>query len=516
MKHSACVCLALWAAATAADLVPRQTAAPSTTAASPEITAVTDCHLHGTELFCFAGTEEYRVHSTPTATTDLPAEFTGCHNHGSDLYCLGPDGSDIELESTAEGAHEHEQGSEEDHDHEHEEESGGAHCHFHAGVEHCEEEHTEGGEADADTEGEERHCHFHAGVEHCEEHGASSESSVTCEAPSRDYNVGLRVGLLFVILATSAIGVFAPILLQRIWPKKFSLPLMVLRQFGTGIIISTAFIHLYTHAALMFGNECVRGIEYEGVTAAIVMAGIFLSFLVEYIGHRFMHAKAKRAGEVTATDQSRFSLSTQVTGILVMEAGILFHSILIGLTLVVAGDSFFITLFIVILFHQFFEGIALGSRIADLGTTRIIAHSIPTTGDASNAAQMTDKSAPTADETSASSVTIEEVSYPLAKKLGLAALFAFITPIGMAIGIGVLQQFNGRDQTTLIAIGTLDALSAGILIWVGVVEMWAGDWMTGIHGRPAELADADLVTVVLSLFGLISGLVLMSVLGRWA
>lgn len=102
------------------------------------------------------------------------------------------------------------------------------------------------------------------------------------------------------------------------------------------------------------------------------------------------------------------------------------------------------------------------------------------------------------------------------KKLGLAALFAFITPIGMAIGIGVLQQFNGNDKSTLIAIGTLDALSAGILVWVGLVEMWAADWMGGCHGRKAELADADMLTVALAGSGLVAGLVLMSFLGKWA
>jgi solute carrier family 39 (zinc transporter), member 1/2/3 len=102
------------------------------------------------------------------------------------------------------------------------------------------------------------------------------------------------------------------------------------------------------------------------------------------------------------------------------------------------------------------------------------------------------------------------------KKLGLASLFAFITPIGMAIGIGVLQKFNGNDRSTLIAIGTLDAVSAGILMWVGLVEMWAADWMTGGHGHKAELAEASVLTTILAFIGLVSGLVVMSLLGKWA
>ena len=83
------------------------------------------------------------------------------------------------------------------------------------------------------------------------EHGGDSEggesggaSSSRCETQSRDYDVGLRVGLLFVILATSGLGVFGPILLHRWMPNKLNLVFVVLKQFGTGIIISTALIHV--------------------------------------------------------------------------------------------------------------------------------------------------------------------------------------------------------------------------------------------------------------------------------
>lgn len=107
----------------------------------------------------------------------------------------------------------------------------------------------------------------------------------------------------------------------------------------------------------------------------------------------------------------------------------MFHSILVGITLVVAGDYFFISLFLVILFHQLFEGIALGARTAELKDTK------------------------------------------LAIKLTLATIYAIITPIGMTIGIGVLNKFNGNNPSTIIALGTLDSFSAGILIWTGIIEI---------------------------------------------
>jgi zinc transporter 1/2/3 len=53
----------------------------------------------------------------------------------------------------------------------------------------------------------------------------------------------------------------------------------------------------------------------------------------------------------------------QMTAIFILEFGVIFHSIFIGLTLAVSGDEF-IVLYIVLIFHQTFEGLGLGSRQA--------------------------------------------------------------------------------------------------------------------------------------------------------
>lgn len=170
--------------------------------------------------------------------------------------------------------------------------------------------------------------------------------------------------------------------------------------------------------------------------------------------------------------------------------------------MVVAGDSFFLTLFVVILFHQMFEGIALGTRIAQLGTASPMEKNVRPAG-------------VEVDQTSSTPDSLNSLKAPrfsLVKKLIIATPFALVTPIGMAIGIGVLQHFNGNDRSTILAIGTLDAVSAGILVWVGVVEMWAEDWM---HGH-AELLHTSPIVTFLAGFGLIAGMIIMSVLGKWA
>lgn len=247
----------------------------------------------------------------------------------------------------------------------------------------------------------------------------------------------------------------------------------------------------------MFTNECLGELEYEATTSAVVVAGIFIAFLLEYIGHRIIVARNSKnpsvetipseseSQQVQPKEQHQHSTlaglshshgSYDLTGpnskfsVIVMETGILFHSILIGLTLVVAGDSFYKTLLVVIVFHQFFEGLALGARIA----------------------------------------TLPGAIFP--SKASMALAFSLITPIGMAIGLGVLHTFNGNSRGTLIALGTLDALSAGILVWVGVVDMWARDWV--IEG--GEMMNAKLGKVFTGGISFVSGLVLMGLLGKWA
>ncbi|KAJ9636079.1 high-affinity Zn(2+) transporter zrt1 [Knufia peltigerae] len=467
-------------------------ASASATTSSGQTTAVTGCHTHETNTFCINGIgNEVQISGTATATGAPPAQYTDCHSHGNDQYCMGPGGEEVQVMS--EGAH------------------------------------SESGHDEADGDKSEMDCHFHAGVEHCvpkggSESSSSSASSASCELQERDYNIGLRVGTLFVVLATSAIGVFAPIFMARLpFQNINSILFTTVKQFGTGVIVSTAFVHLYTHASLMFNNQCLGALDYEATTSAIVMAGIFISFLFEYLGHRIILARKTRKYTDTSANATTTNLPTKeddstptsatsvhavnsVTGpeasrslaslghshgsavvdptnpnsklsVSIMEAGILFHSILIGLTLVVAGDSFYKTLLVVIVFHQFFEGLALGARIALL----------PKKGTGSS---------------------FWRTKFPM------ATAFALITPLGMAIGLGVIHSFNGNDRDTILTIGTLDALSAGILVWVGIVDMWARDWI--VEGGEMTARNLGYGKIGLGLLSLVAGFIGMSVLGKWA
>lgn len=66
----------------------------------------------------------------------------------------------------------------------------------------------------------------------------------------------------------------------------------------------------------MFTNECLGELAYEATTSAIVMAGIFVAFLVEHASHRLARKFLTRS-----------QYSDEVVSVMVLEAGIIFHSI---------------------------------------------------------------------------------------------------------------------------------------------------------------------------------------------
>ena len=62
------------------------------------------------------------------------------------------------------------------------------------------------------------------------------------------------------------------------------------------------------------------------------------------------------------------------------------------------------------------------------------------------------------------------------------AVYACCTPLGMAIGLGVRTTYNPESATAAIVSGILDAISAGILLWTGLVEL-----LVSLHLHPTPL-----------------------------
>lgn len=102
--------------------------------------------------------------------------------------------------------------------------------------------------------------------------------------------------------------------------------------------------------------------------------------------------------------------------ITLLEGGILFHSIFVGMTISITSDGFLILL-IAILFHQFFEGLGLGSRIA-------------------------------------------AVPYPkkAIRPWVLVCAFGLTCPVGQAIGLMTRNSYDPSSAFALIMVGAFNAL----------------------------------------------------------
>lgn len=365
-------------------------------------------------------------------------------------------------------------------------------------------------------------------------HGADEDEELpVCEADNEyDGRMGLRISAVFVIMVGGAIGVFFPVLSSRYLAIR--MPwwcFFIAKFFGSGVIVATAFMHLLEPATDSLGNPCLGGVLAEYPWAfAICLMSLFAMFFMElcifrYIdikiagehdfaegGHthshfgnkdlfikeddsldkgadlvlvhsrqeaqlkypsHYSHADHHQDPEVIGTPlalQEREQYYAQLVAILMLEFGILFHSVFIGLALDVAGDEF-VTLYIVLIFHQMFEGFGLGSRIA---TTNWGKH----------------KWTPWL----------------------FCIAFSLVMPVAIAIGLGVRNSYAPGSRTALIVNGVFDALSAGILIYTGLIELMAHEFLySGEFKGPGGAKK-----MLWAFFVMCWGAGLMSVLARWA
>lgn len=87
--------------------------------------------------------------------------------------------------------------------------------------------------------------------------------------------------------------------------------------------------------------------------------------------------------------------------------------------------------------------------------------------------------------------------------------FSLTTPIGIAIGIWIANAYDENSQTALIMQGILNAASAGILIYMALVDLLAMDFMKANVQTSSRLQTIAFISILL-------GLGCMSLLAKWA
>ncbi|KAL6975921.1 Fe(2+) transport protein 1 [Sarracenia purpurea var. burkii] len=152
---------------------------------------------------------------------------------------------------------------------------------------------------------------------------------------------------------------------------------------------------------------------------------------------------------------------------MVLELGIIVHSVVIGLSLGASNNTCTIKPLVAALcFHQMFEGMGLGGCIL-------------------------------------------QAEYKLSKKVVMAFLFSVTTPFGITIGMAVSNTYRDNSPTALIAVGILNASSAGLLIYMALVDLLSVDFMGPKLQGSVKLQVKSFVAVLLGAGG-------MSVMALWA
>ncbi|KAJ5641423.1 hypothetical protein N7490_005423 [Penicillium lividum] len=350
-------------------------------------------------------------------------------------------------------------------------------------------------------------------------------TEVVCylDLSSNDYNgqLGARISAIFVIGFVSSCATFFPVLAQR--APRLRIPLYVYlfaKYFGAGVIIATAFIHLLDPAYSEIGGQSCVGMtghwaDYSWCPA-IVLTSLMLVFLLDFGAERYVEKKyglcrddpepimtsgveaqvQVHDGQRPCHDHERHSLDRpkshdkqtkelesqselsnetmersfrqQIAAFLILEFGVIFHSVIIGLNLGVTGSEF-ATLYPVLVFHQSFEGLGIGARM--------------------------------------SSIPFRKGSW---LPWILCALYGLTTPIAIAIGLGVRTTYNSGSFVANVISGVLDATSAGILIYTGLVELIARDFLFDPHRTQDDKRLAFMI------FCLFFGAGIMALIGKWA
>lgn len=155
---------------------------------------------------------------------------------------------------------------------------------------------------------------------------------------------------------------------------------------------------------------------------------------------------------------------------ILLEMGILFHSVFIGMALSVSIGTDFVVLLIAVVFHQTFEGLALGARIAAIEWDR--------------------------------------------KKWQpwiMALAYGCTTPIGQALGLATHTLYSPDSEVGLIVVGVMNAISAGLLTFASLVELLSEDFLSDESWR--FLRGKARVNACILVF---LGAFFMSLVGAWA
>ncbi|KAF4595413.1 Zinc/iron permease [Ophiocordyceps camponoti-floridani] len=195
----------------------------------------------------------------------------------------------------------------------------------------------------------------------------------------------------------------------------------------------------------------------------------------EEVGHLPAVSEHKSETDVAVSTESRqtspeLARRKERLQCILLEMGILFHSVFIGMAVSVSVGADFVVLLIAIVFHQTFEGLALGARISAI-----------------------------------------EWGSKSWQPWCMALAYGCTTPLGQAIGLATHTLYSPDSEVGLIVVGVMNAISAGLLTFASLVELLSEDFLSD-HSWRILRGRQRVIACVLVFFGAF----FMSLVGAWA
>ncbi|KAK7301710.1 hypothetical protein RJT34_12582 [Clitoria ternatea] len=311
----------------------------------------------------------------------------------------------------------------------------------------------------------------------------------------------LKVVSIFTIFVTSIVGVSSPVMLARYFQGRslYDMMILVIKCFAAGVILATSLVHVLPDAFEALSDCQVasrhpwKDFPFAGL---VTLGGVLMALLVDSVASSHVehahYTPVQTEEKEGGSSEWRMELigsgdggnngegeGERVEELMrlkqrlvsqVLEIGIIFHSVIIGVTMGMSQNLCTIRPLVAALaFHQIFEGMGLGGCIAQAG-------------------------------------------FRFGTTAYMCLMFSVTTPMGIILGM-LLFSITGYDDTNpnaLIMEGLLGSVSSGILIYMALVDLIAVDFF---HNK---LINTNFWLKKVSFVALTLGSASMSVLALWA
>ncbi|KAM7530241.1 hypothetical protein LguiB_033651 [Lonicera macranthoides] len=244
-----------------------------------------------------------------------------------------------------------------------------------------------------------------------------------CGAESHDKCVNksralpLKIIAISSILVTSMIGVCLPLVTRSVPALSPDRNLFVIvKCFAAGIILATGFMHVLPDSFDMLSSSCLPEAPWHKFpfTGFVAMLSALVTLMVDSMATS-IYSRKNRAGIKPDNEMAVVARDEEVA--------------------VAAGGGGHV--------HGHHHGYTQGSEGQQLLRYRVVAMA----------------------------------NYKFLKKAIMVFFFSVTTPFGIALGLAISNVYRENSRSSLITVGLLNASSAGLLIYMALVDLLAADFM---------------------------------------